>query len=1061
MAGGAIRTSSPAVWSALAPIMSFAIEVPGDANPLSLQTLCRALESATSSDYAQRQAAGQQLTSWELQSGYYSSLQAVYLDKSLPLEVRFLAVIQLKNGIDKYWRLYAQVKNGIKADEKALIRTRLFQGTIDEEERNLAMHNALVIAKVIRIDYPADWPEALAELIALLRSSRDESPHRLHGALQILLRVVKELGTARLRKSQTALQSVTPEIVYVLTEIYAEKSTYWVNFLTSGQGSEDEANLAMLNSLFALKILRRLVISGYERPHGDKTVEQFWTLSQTQFGQLLGFVGHDSTVSAPYQDIVGKHLLQFTKLHIDVADQHPASFAFLPNALSLVHAYWDLVARFAEVFDRSGGIRQGSGAPGTAKAKVEGPLLERLALKGLLLLRSCVRVAFNTIQTFKYRSPETQAEQEQAKNHIKTELFKEEFVVQIVNSIISHLFVFRKADLEAWEEDPEEWEQQEQSEGNAFEWEVRPCAEKLFLDLLTKFKQLLIPPLLQYFQTAQDAQTDIATKEAVYTAMGLASAHVVDVFDFDSVLTTTIINDAQQKGGLHKVLRRRIAILISQWAPVKLADSSRPIVYEIYRHFLNPADETNDVVVRITAARQLRWIADELGFSAEAFLPHTSDILNQLIGLIQNVEVDETKLAILESIRIIVTRMEEQVSHFGDLLMSTLPQVWENSGTEEYMIKQAVIAIFAALVMSMGSNSQRYQHLMVPLLSEAARPGSDLHLHLIDESLELWNAILMQSNPPLAPEMVNLAELALPLLDYHSETASQALTAIESYILLAPASMLEEGIRRRTMSALSTTLDSKSREQVRLSTVCIEYLIRAAVELGGPSGVSIIIQDMIETGFMKKILENLHDAWEAHQTTGPNRRISKLNTVTEGDYFAILARLALAEPTVFTQMLTTFGNLDQVWTWLSAEWFDHLSSMDHPERQKLYLMGLTRLLELPSPMQELVLGKLQDYFTMWTNVIAELQGGVANGSDSLIWGELEATEYDTPKSIAERTMTSKDPVHSVHAFAFVQARLQDAVGRVGGEAAFQEQWAVNVDTDVLARYQEMVRAVQQ
>jgi hypothetical protein len=26
------------------------------------------------------------------------------LDKSLPIEVRYLAIIQLKNGIDKYWR---------------------------------------------------------------------------------------------------------------------------------------------------------------------------------------------------------------------------------------------------------------------------------------------------------------------------------------------------------------------------------------------------------------------------------------------------------------------------------------------------------------------------------------------------------------------------------------------------------------------------------------------------------------------------------------------------------------------------------------------------------------------------------------------------------------------------------------------------------------------------------------------------------------------------------------------------------------------------------------------
>lgn len=55
--------------------MSFAIEVPGEANPLSLETLCRTLQSATGSDHAQRQAAGQQLAAWEHTPGYYSSLQ--------------------------------------------------------------------------------------------------------------------------------------------------------------------------------------------------------------------------------------------------------------------------------------------------------------------------------------------------------------------------------------------------------------------------------------------------------------------------------------------------------------------------------------------------------------------------------------------------------------------------------------------------------------------------------------------------------------------------------------------------------------------------------------------------------------------------------------------------------------------------------------------------------------------------------------------------------------------------------------------------------------------------
>lgn len=55
--------------------MSFAIEVPGEANPLTLQELCKALEAATSMDNTQRQAAGKQLTTWEIQQGYFPSLQ--------------------------------------------------------------------------------------------------------------------------------------------------------------------------------------------------------------------------------------------------------------------------------------------------------------------------------------------------------------------------------------------------------------------------------------------------------------------------------------------------------------------------------------------------------------------------------------------------------------------------------------------------------------------------------------------------------------------------------------------------------------------------------------------------------------------------------------------------------------------------------------------------------------------------------------------------------------------------------------------------------------------------
>lgn len=83
---------------------SFSIEVPGAANPLTEAFLVNSLTSAASSDPNQIQAGTKQLQQWEKASSYYPYLQSAYLDNRLPIEVRYLAIIQLKNGIDKYWR---------------------------------------------------------------------------------------------------------------------------------------------------------------------------------------------------------------------------------------------------------------------------------------------------------------------------------------------------------------------------------------------------------------------------------------------------------------------------------------------------------------------------------------------------------------------------------------------------------------------------------------------------------------------------------------------------------------------------------------------------------------------------------------------------------------------------------------------------------------------------------------------------------------------------------------------------------------------------------------------
>ncbi|KAF2969643.1 hypothetical protein GQX73_g3902 [Xylaria multiplex] len=1023
--------------------MNFAIEVPGAASPLSRVELCRTLQSASSSqDHHQRQAADQQLSAWQGHADYFPTLQTVFLDNTLPREIRFLAIIQLKNGIDNCWRAHT-VKNAIQPAEKHLIRSNLFRGSIEEHDSQLASYNAIVVARIVRVDFPGEWPDALDNLVAQIRALRDDD-QRLVGALSILLQIAKELGSARMLRSQKALQAVTPELVQVLGEIYDAKTRLWLAFMTSGQGDESKAVAAMGNSLAAFKTLRRLLVVGYEHPHREEVVRQIWSYSQSQFGQLLNMVNDKYPA-------IEKHLLQFTKLHIEMASSHPSSFAALPGSSDLARAYWNLAAEFSVVYGQSEGIRQGN-TSADSKSRVEGPLLERLALKGLLLMRSCVKMAHRPVQTIRYRSKEDTQEQQEVIAAIKAQLFTDEFVNQMVSTIITHLLVFRKADMEAWEEEPEEWEQREENQGNAYEWEVRPCAEKLFLDLLTHYGHLLFRPMVAYFATAQDPQATITTKEAVYTVLGLAAPLVQTIFDFDSLLKSVIVADAVQATSMCQILRRRIAILLSQWVPVKISKETRPLVYQIFKHFLNPRDPHNDIVVRITAARQFKAVINDFVFDEASFVPYAPDILRELVNLVQIVEVDETKLAIMETLRSLISRLDANATQFSDLVMDALPKIWSLAGESGFMIKQAVLAIFQSFVVAAKTDSQRYHQLVLPLITEATQDGSDASLYLLDEALALWIHLLDNSPLPLSPDLLSLAGIGIKQLSDQNNHVESYIVIVGSYIALSPQTLLEDQHRQPLLKSLLSSLDIKLRDQVIMTTQYIEMALRLSHQLGGDQGFQLLMRDMVETGFLKHLLEGVHNAYEAHQTSGPKKKQSRLDPYTLGAYFSILSRIAVIDPSTFVAMIGALGSIESVWDWLSAEWFSCFDTLSEHDRLKLNLLGLTRLLELPQPMAGLVLGKLQDYLSMWTSVISQIWDDYSPGKDGLYSLEkLTPTQWDTPKDIIERELHTTDPVRTVISHAFVKERLHGLAQTVG-EQTFQE-WLANVDKDVLADFQ--------
>jgi hypothetical protein len=142
--------------------------------------------------------------------------------------------------------------------------------------------------------------------------------------------------------------------------------------------------------------------------------------------------------------------------------------------------------------------------------------------------------------------------------------------------------------------------------------------------------------------------------------VGLAAPALENELDFGTFLEATLVPEIQIQQPGYNVLRRRIAILLGQWLPVK-ENLNRTLVYQIFQYLFDKNDKLNDMVVRVTAGRQLKNIIDPFGFTPEEFLSFAQPLLSGIMSLIQEVELSETKMALLNTINVIVVRMQQHV----------------------------------------------------------------------------------------------------------------------------------------------------------------------------------------------------------------------------------------------------------------------------------------------------------------------------------------------------------------------------------------------------------------
>lgn len=953
---------------------------------LTPENLLHALEAAgNQSVEGPRDKGQQQLKMWEASPGFFSLLQDAYLDQSLPLPVRWIAVIYFKNEVERHWRKSAP--HAVPEQEKSHIRSKVF-GCVDESNRQLMIHNAYAISRLARMDVPGDWPDLVNQLMSLLREGVEAQNFiKQHNVLTILNQVIKAFSISRFGRVRQALLESSPTVLALVADLYANYSEAWMSDPNSNAEKMEITHLC-------LKLARRLIAEGHERANRSEDCRRFFQITTAQLPQFL----------AMYSELLGnslleKHVRGVGKLYHTLRERQSVAFVLMPESLKVAELYLQLIEGKKELFHQEDAD--------------EAEEWEKVVVQGMLLVKHLIGILYRNgaSNLLTYKTDMDKDETKQAVEMLR-QFFSDALVQHLTELLVTWYLRLRPADLTEWHDNPEEWANEDLN--NAWEYQLRACAEKLYSDLAINFREIVVPMVLKNLEQSTSS-SDILAKDAALAAFATGSAAISkeDSADFDQIFPQIIVPQGLVNGSSEcRVLRRRVAIVVGEWITIQCSPENRIKAYELLVHLLNPQDSLNDVVVRITAASALRFTVDDWDFEIEGFLPYVGEIFVRLFALLGQVTHIDSKIVLLRTVAVVADRIGARVSPYADTVLEMLPSLWEEAG-EQQLLRVTIVQVLTSLVQSLGGDSVKAYNIAMPVMTVSLDRESPFHAFLYDDSLLMWEA-LVKNAPEPNDTIFSLFPAVTDALDRSTENLYFVLKILEGYALLSPDYTVQKH-GQTLFTTFGKYMDVLSFDVVQQVAQCVEYMTFC-------SEPTQLIQLAIQTGFFKAMVNYILDKDE-------NSAPSAI-----ADLLQVLARMVIAAPNFLAEALPEEAARSAV----IAAWLAKFQSMCKPHERKLASLGLTALISSGDPV---VKHHMKDIVGCWvelTDEVAENEQGDCNVYYTVSeW--VDPDEPISPHTQRQQDLKKKDPIHTYPLKAYIQSSCQKGKEAVGD--SFQEWFA--------------------
>ncbi|KAI9336874.1 armadillo-type protein [Pilaira anomala] len=580
---------------------------------------------------------------------------------------------------------------------------------------------------------------------------------------------------------------------------------------------------------------------------------------------------------------------------------------------------------------------------------------------------------------------------------IHQRLLTTDFVNVCAETLVSQYMLLTPQDFNKWEEDPEGWAISLGSEN--WEFELRPCAEMTFMNLLSQYRDQLVPIMLNLVErvaTVTDRQS-LLFKDAVYGAIGLGVNSLYGRLDFEPFVMTRLVQELQNKDPNFKILRRRIGWMLGKWVTEGISSDCRKVIYEILLELMS---EEEDLVVRLTAAHGLKQAVDDWDFDIEIVLPYLGRAMSLLLKLLQQVEESDTTMQLISYLNAIMDRTNINMIPYAAQIIQLLTPLW--GPDTEPLLKSSLVVTFTKITSILNDQSVQLHDILIPIVRYCTDCNNEAHVYLLEDALDLWWSLL-QSAPNSSAELMSLLPSAFALLDHDTENLRKVLKIMDSYILLDPVHTLQPANTAILFEKLAAKILYCREQAASYITHTIDLALQSVA-------FQVYADSLVQSGLLSNILSVLV------QNTIYGYAIV--------NYMNLFARLSIYDSSFVIHVIQLTGQQQQMTGDFLGDildkWLDKFDNASQTRARKLACIGYTNLILTGNTT---VLNRLPNLMAIWSDIGPEMKEG--DGSDEVdVEGDIYEIE-DSAEKKRKSELSHRDPVYTIDLIQLIRQALNE------------------------------------